>query len=97
MVHIDAYIGALAQCGGLRLLRVCAIVAPLIGLLARSEPPYTNLDNAELEKMLARRVPVYDVRRAEQWRETGVIEGRELLTFVDARGGIREGKPVERL
>lgn len=49
-------------------------------------PPYTNIDNDQLKVMLEQGVPVYDVRRPEEWRETGVLAGSHLLTFVDAGG-----------
>lgn len=60
----------------------------VIGLTACSvePPPYTNLDNAALQEKIAAGVPVYDIRRAEEWLQTGVIKGSELLTFVDANG-----------
>jgi rhodanese-related sulfurtransferase len=38
--------------------------------------------------MLKQNVPVYDIRRADEWQQTGVIDGSELLTFVDASGRI---------
>ena len=56
------------------------------GLSGCAEPPYTNVDNVELKTLIAQGVPVYDVRRAEEWRATGVVEGSHKLTFVDARG-----------
>ena len=58
-------------------------------LSACSEPPYKNLDNAQLQALLQDRVPLYDIRRAEEWRETGVIGGSQLLTFVDADGRVK--------
>lgn len=39
--------------------------------------------------MLKQNVPVYDIRRAEEWRQTGVVEGSQLLTFVDAGGRLK--------
>ena len=36
--------------------------------------------------MLQQNAPIYDVRRPEEWRQTGVIEGSQLLTFVDNSG-----------
>jgi rhodanese-related sulfurtransferase len=36
--------------------------------------------------MLENNIPIYDVRRPEEWRQTGVVEGSKLLTFVDASG-----------
>ncbi len=38
--------------------------------------------------MLEQNIPIYDVRCPEEWRQTGVIEGSELLTFVDADGSV---------
>ena len=58
-------------------------------LSACSEPPYVNLDNAQLQTMLQDNVPLYDIRRAEEWLETGVIEDSRLLTFVDAGGRVK--------
>ena len=55
-------------------------------LSACAEPPYSNLDNEQLKTMLEQNVPIYDIRRPEEWRQTGVIEGSQLQTFVDASG-----------
>lgn len=58
----------------------------LTTLSSCGELPYTNLDNAQLQNMLAQNVPIYDVRRSEEWYETGIVEGSELLTFVNTEG-----------
>ncbi|MEW5893787.1 MAG: rhodanese-like domain-containing protein [Pseudomonadota bacterium] len=57
-----------------------------LALSGCAEPPYTNIDNAQLQSLLKQGVPLYDVRRPEEWRQTGVVEGSRLLTFVDANG-----------
>ncbi|MDH5485026.1 MAG: rhodanese-like domain-containing protein [Gammaproteobacteria bacterium] len=59
----------------------------LLTLSACAEPPYNNLDNKQLKTLLAQGVPIYDVRRVDEWRSTGIIESSQLLTFVggDAR------------
>jgi rhodanese-related sulfurtransferase len=49
-------------------------------------PPYKNADNQQLQALLAQGVPMYDVRRADEWRQTGVIAGSRRLTFVDGGG-----------
>ena len=51
-----------------------------------SEPPYTNIDNAQLKTLLQQGTPLYDVRRPDEWRQTGVVEGSRKLTYVDASG-----------
>lgn len=53
-----------------------------------SEPPYTNVDNGQLKTLLAQGVPLYDVRRPEEWRQTGVVAGSRTLTYVDAKGRV---------
>ncbi|MBT8130016.1 MAG: rhodanese-like domain-containing protein [Gammaproteobacteria bacterium] len=68
------------------LLRSFAVVVLLTGLSACSEPPYNNVDNAQLQTMLEQNIPVYDVRRPQEWLQTGVVEGSQLLTFVDGNG-----------
>lgn len=54
-----------------------------------AEPPYTNIDNARLKALLAQGVPIYDIRRPEEWRETGVVADSRKLTFVDAGGRLQ--------
>lgn len=88
-MKIDAGIRASAEHRHGWFLRACAAVLLLTGLSACSEPPYTNVDNARLQSMLEQDIPIYDVRRPEEWRQTGVVEGSELLTFADASGRVR--------
>lgn len=49
-------------------------------------PSYKNADNQQVQSLLAQGVPMYDVRRADEWRQTGVVAGSRRLTFVDGRG-----------
>ena len=56
---------------------------------ACAEPPYNNLDNKQLKTMLDKNVPIFDVRRPDEWKQTGIVEGSKLLTFVDGRGQIK--------
>ncbi len=46
----------------------------------------SNIDNAGLEKLISQGVPVIDIRRPEEWQQTGVIKGSHLITFFDKRG-----------
>ena len=88
MVKNDVYMSTLAKHSSLRLLRFGVAVLLLAGLSACSEPPYSNVDNAQLQAMLEKSIPVYDIRRPEEWRQTGVIEGSDLLTYVDSNGRV---------
>lgn len=60
------------------------LLVPLLS--ACGEPPYNNVDNTQLKELLAQGVPLYDIRRAEEWRQTGVVEGSVRRTFFDASG-----------
>ncbi len=71
---------------------VSVVIFRIIGLFMLSvapghaAPPYKNADNQQLQALLAQGVPMYDVRRADEWRQTGVVAGSRRLTFVDASG-----------
>ena len=70
------------------LFRLSGLLLLVIALSGCAEPPYSNLDNEQLETMLGRGVLIYDIRRAEEWHQTGVIEGSRLQTFVDVSGRV---------
>jgi len=46
----------------------------------------TEVDNDALQKLIAQGVPVIDVRREDEWQQSGVIDGAHLLTFFDKQG-----------
>jgi len=77
------------QQGYRQLLHLCGVGLLLTVLSACSEPPYTNVSNDELRIMLHNDIPIYDVRRPQEWLQTGVVEGSKLLTFVDASGRVK--------
>ena len=60
----------------------CIIVMFSLPLQAKVK----NIDNTELKQLMAQGVPVIDVRRPEEWKQTGVVEGSHLLTFFDKKG-----------
>lgn len=43
-------------------------------------------DNAELAELIARGVPVVDIRTRHEWHDTGIVKDSHLLTFFDERG-----------
>ncbi|WP_170826920.1 FKBP-type peptidyl-prolyl cis-trans isomerase [Magnetovibrio blakemorei] len=57
-----------------------------VELMGVTLPNYTNIDNEELKALLARGVPLVDVRRKEEWDQTGVIKGSHLITAFNERG-----------
>ncbi|MBL7005307.1 MAG: FKBP-type peptidyl-prolyl cis-trans isomerase [Gammaproteobacteria bacterium] len=59
-----------------------------VELLEIKEPAFTNINNEELKALLKKEILIFDIRRSEEWAETGVIEGSIKLTFFDERGQI---------
>ena len=68
------------------MLRIVVFCAMLVAGAMPLHADVIQVDSAGLERLRADGVPVIDVRRADEWRETGVIEGSHLLTFYDADG-----------
>lgn len=57
-----------------------------VELLGVTPPPFVSIDNSELKAKLAAGVKIIDIRRPDEWKQTGVIEGSHLLTAFDERG-----------
>lgn len=68
------------------MLRYISLTLLFALLIACTKPPYTNLDNSELKTMLKQGVPIVDIRRPEEWRQTGIIQDSKRITFVDGSG-----------
>jgi len=51
-----------------------------------------QLSNVELKQLIDKKIPIIDIRRQEEWKSTGVIEGSHKLTFFDARGNYNLNK-----
>lgn len=68
--------------------RLYSVLLLTIILQACTEVPYNNLDNNQLKAMLKQDVLIFDVRRPDEWRQTGIVEDSELLTFVNANGKV---------
>ena len=79
------------------------IIAPLVVLASFAVwlaanllpgPPYESLDNAALKRMVDEGALVVDIRRPEEWRQTGVIEGSYLITAFDEQGRMTREFPA---
>ena len=68
------------------IFRIFVLALLVSALSACAEPPYINLNNEQLKTMLQLGTPVYDIRRPEEWQQTGVVADSQLLTFVDDGG-----------
>jgi len=57
-----------------------------IELLGVTPPPFGNVGNGELKDLLAKGTKIVDVRRPEEWKQTGVVKGSKLLMSFDKKG-----------
>ncbi len=66
-----------------------------------------DVDNLDIIALMKNKVPIIDIRRSDEWTNTGVIKGSKLLTFFDRQGNhnidkwlpelkkiVKEGDPV---
>ena len=64
-------------------------ILPIAVLLAVGAPlraQVVETDSGELPRLMAEDVVVIDIRRPDEWKRTGVIEGSHAMTFFDAKG-----------
>ena len=73
--------------------RYLLLLATLLLLVLQgcSKPPYTNINNDEFAQLKAEGVQVFDIRRPEEWRQTGVVDGSKTLTAFDKSGRFNPG------
>jgi rhodanese-related sulfurtransferase len=57
-----------------------------VELVSVTPPPFTNIGNTELQAKLKNGTQIIDIRRPEEWAETGVVEGSIKLTAFDNAG-----------
>jgi len=75
---------------------LAAVVSVALSLAQAAETSrYTDIDTAALVALVDKGVKVVDIRRPDEWRETGVIPGSKLLTAFDARGQFNADFPSE--
>ena len=72
---------------GLRLVAPALAVACAAPLAAPARADVIDVDPAGLAELLDEGVPIVDIRRPDEWADTGVVEGSRLMTFFDADGG----------
>jgi rhodanese-related sulfurtransferase len=54
-----------------------------------------TVSNAELTKLLAEKVTLIDIRRPEEWTQTGVVAGSKKLTVFNKNGSINPNLSTE--
>lgn len=49
---------------------------------------YSNINNSTLKALMEQGVIVVDIRRKEEWRQTGILQGSKTITFFDQHGRV---------
>ena len=62
-----------------------------VELLGVTPPKFSSVDSKGLAALMARGVPLIDIRRPEEWKQTGVVKGSHLLTAFDDHGRLEPG------
>ncbi len=62
-----------------------------IELLDVKAKKFSDLSNDDLKAKIAAGTPVIDIRRPDEWKQTGVIPGSHLITFFDEKGNVNPG------
>ena len=61
-----------------------AIVLSLSAVGAQAD--VTHINNEKTSELLAKGIPLIDVRMLSEWEQTGIVKGSHLLTFFDQKG-----------
>ena len=56
-----------------------------------------SISPTEIKELMAKNIPLIDVRREDEWQSTGVIAHSHLLTFFDKNGKYNFSKFVQKL
>lgn len=54
-----------------------------------------DIDNAKLQTLLDQGITLVDIRRPEEWKETGIVKGSKMLTLFDEKGNINPEFPAK--
>jgi rhodanese-related sulfurtransferase len=67
---------------------VFSLITLLMGCNAEATLPFKDVSNNELKSLLNDGVTLVDIRRPEEWKQTGIVEGSKKLTFFFASGRV---------
>ena len=74
--------------------KFCIIIGLLL-MCTSVKAEVIEIGNKALASLIEKQVPIIDIRRQEEWAQTGIIEGSILMTFFDMKAFIcRKKKPL---
>jgi rhodanese-related sulfurtransferase len=57
-----------------------------VELVAVTPPPFVNISNSQLVTKLESGIKLIDIRRVEEWKQTGIVDGSIKSTAFDGQG-----------
>ena len=72
-----------------RIASLGALFLLVLLTLGCSEPKYKNISNEELQTLMDNGVTIVDIRRPEEWLQTGVVKGSKTITLFDESGRVK--------
>jgi len=67
-------------------MKIKLFIIPLLLFATITNAEVKEINNDDIIKLIEDNVPIVDIRRPAEWRDTGVIAGSNLLTFFDKKG-----------
>lgn len=61
-----------------------------VELVSVTPPPFKNISNPELVTKLEGGIKLIDIRRPEEWKQTGIVEGSIKSTAFDSQGKFQQ-------
>ena len=75
-----------------KLIAICLYI-----LTTQAFAEVKDVNNQKIISLMQNGVPIIDIRRAEEWNDTGVIKQSNLLTFFDKQGNHNVNKWLPKL
>lgn len=63
-----------------------ALALTLVLLASRASAEVVTIEVDQLEPLLAKGIPIVDVRTASEWQQSGILKGSHPLTYFDEQG-----------
>lgn len=61
-----------------------------VELISVTPAPFTSIDNAQLVTKMEKGIKLIDIRRAEEWQQTGIVEGSIKSTAFNGQGQFQQ-------
>jgi len=78
-------------------MKIKLLIVCLLFFASQVNAEVKEVNNQEIINLISKNVPIIDIRRSAEWRDTGIIKGSILLTFFDKKGNSNTEKWLPKL